>query len=410
MELKTKYQYTYFIYPFVIKENQYKMYLLKLLKDKNCNLKIFSKEKDLELYKYFVTGIREEMFFTFDFNKNKIEKLNNMELNAKATLLSKYRCCHFEYNLNDDIQARDLRDNEIFFNIQKVEIICFKPGICFLCMKTAIEDGKNFMDVLNFNYKFRDVKEETDKIGNYDKIHIQSSTFTDTEKLTEFIEQLTCCSVNNKETYLDIKKFFTYSYVCIDQEAWNMESDFEKIKENFAKYVNVLPADNHIQFDIDDIVAISKWKYAKLGITKLASTLFTSSADMNNYTLLPEQYENQYFYTYIWNLYRKIYLNKIELEFKYLNNINKVRKKFIDFNKHIWIQEITQDEIGAEYDKKLESVFEIEQGYSDIKNKYDILYKEKNIEKDMNTTFIISVILILSLIFNIINFFVLSKS
>ena len=34
MELKTKYQYTYFIYPYVIKENKFTKYLLKLLKDK----------------------------------------------------------------------------------------------------------------------------------------------------------------------------------------------------------------------------------------------------------------------------------------------------------------------------------------------------------------------------------------
>ena len=39
MELKTNYQYTYFIYPFVIKDDKYKEYILKMLKDKNCNLK-----------------------------------------------------------------------------------------------------------------------------------------------------------------------------------------------------------------------------------------------------------------------------------------------------------------------------------------------------------------------------------
>ena len=31
MGLKTKYQYTYFIYPYVIKENKFTKYLLKLL-------------------------------------------------------------------------------------------------------------------------------------------------------------------------------------------------------------------------------------------------------------------------------------------------------------------------------------------------------------------------------------------
>lgn len=45
MELKTKYQYTYFIYPYVIKENRYIKYLLRLLKDKNCKLRTFRKTK-----------------------------------------------------------------------------------------------------------------------------------------------------------------------------------------------------------------------------------------------------------------------------------------------------------------------------------------------------------------------------
>ena len=45
MELKTNYQYTYFIHPFIVKENRYQKYLLKLLKDKKCNIKIFKKEK-----------------------------------------------------------------------------------------------------------------------------------------------------------------------------------------------------------------------------------------------------------------------------------------------------------------------------------------------------------------------------
>ena len=44
MELKTKYQYTYFIYPFVIKENKYQKHMLRLIKDQNFELKIFDKQ------------------------------------------------------------------------------------------------------------------------------------------------------------------------------------------------------------------------------------------------------------------------------------------------------------------------------------------------------------------------------
>ena len=46
MELKINYQYTYFIHPFIIEENKYKEYIIKMLKDKNIRLKIFEKEAE----------------------------------------------------------------------------------------------------------------------------------------------------------------------------------------------------------------------------------------------------------------------------------------------------------------------------------------------------------------------------
>ena len=62
MELKTNYQYTYFIHPFVIKDGKYQRYLLKMLRDKNCNLKVFQKEKDFRMYKYFLPKTRDFLF------------------------------------------------------------------------------------------------------------------------------------------------------------------------------------------------------------------------------------------------------------------------------------------------------------------------------------------------------------
>ena len=47
MELKTKNQYSNFLYPFMVKENRYVKYMLKLLKNPYCKLKIFQKEKDI---------------------------------------------------------------------------------------------------------------------------------------------------------------------------------------------------------------------------------------------------------------------------------------------------------------------------------------------------------------------------
>ena len=75
MELKTNYQYKYFIHPFIIKENRYQKYILKMLKDKRCNLKIFQKEKDLKMYQYFLPKTREFLFSSFSFGNTKLKKL-----------------------------------------------------------------------------------------------------------------------------------------------------------------------------------------------------------------------------------------------------------------------------------------------------------------------------------------------
>ena len=203
----------------------------------------------------------------------------------------------------------------------------------------------------------------------------------------------------------------TYSYVCIDQEAWNSTNEFDKIKHNFIKYANILPADNSRNYEMEKekIKILSKWKYAKVGLTKLGCTLFSSSSDMNNYTILPDEYENQYFYTYILNLYKKIYLKKLQLKFKNPKLVKKARKEFIDFTKKIWIQEITEDEIGTVLNHRMQETFELEKLYGEVKNKYDVLYKDLNIEKNKTATILIAVILVASLLFNILNFITLMK-
>ena len=159
----------------------------------------------------------------------------------------------------------------------------------------------------------------------------------------------------------------------------------------------------------EKIKILSKWKYAKVGLTKLGCTLFSSSSDMNNYTILPDEYENQYFYTYILNLYKKIYLKKLQLKFKNPKLVKKARKEFIDFTKKIWIQEITEDEIGTVLNHRMQETFELEKLYGEVKNKYDVLYKDLNIEKNKTVTILIAVILVASLLFNILNFITLMK-
>jgi len=407
MELKTNYQYTYFIHPFIIKDGKYQKYILKLLKDKNCNLKIFKKEKDLKLNKYFLPKTRELLFSSFRYGNTKFKKLEELPIETRAALLAKNPCNIFEYTIKKDIQGKLDKNDGIFFNIQKIEIICFSTGICFLAIKTNIEEYSDFSNILNFNYKFKDINNELINLDNYDNIRIQTDSFSDIKTFQELIYGITGSNAEASRLNIDTERFLTYSYVCIDQEAWNSSNNFEQIKNQFNKYANILPADNSRDYEYEKIETFSKWKYAKIGLTKLGMTLFSSSVDMNNYTILPEEYENQFIYTYILNLYKKIYLKKIELEFKNTTKIKKARKKFVEFTKNLWIQEITEDETGTLLNDKLQEVFELNELYNQVKNKYDILYKELNIEKERKSTILMAVILIISLILNIINFIAL---
>lgn len=431
MELKTNYQYTYFILPYVIKEGRYQKYLLKLLRDKEFKLKTFQKEKDFKMYQYFLPKTRGFLFSSFSLGNSKIKKLDDLPDETKSAILSKYPCNIFEYNIKKDIQGKieskldsqigkkseseEILENKIedksgiFFTIGKIEIICFETGICFLVIKTNIEDDYNFENVLNFNYKFRDINNEAAKLDGYDNIRLQTNSFSNAETFKDFVRKITGANLEAMKLDIDTERFLTYSYVCIDQEAWNSNTKFDDINHYYIKYANILPADNSRKLEEEKITTVSRWKYAKLAISKLGVMLFSSSEDMNNYTILPDEFENQYLYTYILNLYKKINLRKIEQKLKNTKKVKIARKKFIEFTKKMWIQEITEDEAGTMLNHKIGEVLELESLYGQVKNKYDVLYKDLNIEKDKKVTIIIGIILVASLIFNVLNFIALMR-
>ena len=378
-----------------------------MLKDKRCNLKIFQKEKDLKMYQYFLPKTREFLFSSFSFGNAKLKKLEELPIETQSAILSKYECNIFEYTLKKDIQGKIDEKKGIFFNVQKIEVICFKTGIGFLVMKTSIEDYQNFANILNFNYKFKSINQEQTNLDKYDNIRLQTSSFEDVETFREFITGITGANLGASKLDIDTERFLTYSYVCIDQSAWNHENEFEKIKHNFEKYALIFPADNSRNIESKNIKTMSKWKYAKVALSKQGVMLFSSSADMNNYTILPDEYEKQYLYTYILNLYKKIELKKIEQEFKDPKKVKKARNKFVEFTRNMWIQEITEDETGTMLNHKIQEALETEKIFAQVKNKYDILYKDLNIEKNKFATIAISVVLVASLIFNILNFIML---
>lgn len=410
MELKTKYQYSYFIYPYSIKENKYEKYLLKLLKDRKIKVKFMQKEKDLELYTYFVPAIRKFMFQDFKYSAEKVRRFKEFDKKMQATLLAKNDCTILEYNIEQGVQGKSGEEEGIFFQVSKIEIICFKTGICFLCMKTNVEDTNQFSDVLNFNYKFREInQEEINNLKKYEHIRLQNNTFSDVKGLGELIKDITGARLENKQLNLDTNRFYTHSYTCIEQENWKEEEEFEKIEFEFLKYVNMAPSGHKTAFKRKETQILSNSKFVRIGFSKLGTTLLTSGKDTYNYTKLPDTFEKEYLYTYILNLYKKIYLSKIESEFKNPLKTKKAREKFVQFTKNIWVQEITSDDEGSQINQTYQTTLELEKLYHNIKTKYDLAYKELNIEKTSKVNTYILILLAISLFLNILNFVVLIK-
>lgn len=405
MKQKTKYQYSYFIYPYIIEEEKYERYLLKLLRDKHCKLKIWEREKDFNIYTYFLPKVREYLFWSFSYSKEKKRKLEELEVKMKSTLLAKYPCTMFEYTLGEEIQGKVGEANGIFFDIQKIEIVCFQTGICFLLLKTTVEGENDFSDVLNFNYKFRDINSEFISLKNYENIRLQTNAFKDMKELSTVIKGITGSNKEAKEMNLEKERFLTYSYVCLDDMERKLEEeDFSDLKEEFVKFSNILPSNYQVNYS-EERYRKQIWqplKYTRMGFTKQGTVLLTTTSYPENYTKLPFAFEKEYLYTYLLTLYKKIYLKKMNLEFKKgkkTRKFQKAKEQFLDFTSNIWIQEITEDEEGCRLHKKWKETLELEYLYAETKNQYEMIYKDLTIGVTRKINYFLMAVLVGTLLF-----------
>ncbi|MGN1330579.1 MAG: hypothetical protein ACI4VN_04505 [Clostridia bacterium] len=400
MELSFKYQYTYFLYPYIIEPDKYERYLLSLLKDKKTTLKIFEKEKDLDIYNYFSPTIRENYFPTFEIREKELRSFKELNSEKKAKILSKHGCVCFEYMLGETVEGNE-QENGVVFNIPKIDIICFNTGICFLSIKTTIEQSEKFSDILNFNYKFKEINSEFAGLKQYDNINIQTEKLEDARQISDIIKKITGNQKSSEEVE---NKFYTFGYTCIPSEYWNDRNEFQSFENEFLKYVNTFPSnyitDLNKESEEQNLSVISKLKYSRTGITKSNCNLLCSTVDMYNYTKLPYEYETVIYYTYILRLYQKIFLQQVNLEFRSYSKIIHIRKRFIEFTKTMWAKEITNDDTGSLYYRMLGSVFELDELFEQIRKKYEIIYKDLDIEKNNRNYSIMVMLLILSLILN----------
>lgn len=404
MELKTNYQYTYFIYPFAINQNKYRNYIKSLLKNSKFNVRFFDSFKDIELFKYFLPSIKDKYFQKFSFSKEKLNMFEQLNSEKRKKILLKQECIMFEYKLENEYQGKTGEKEGIFFKINKIELICFHTGICFLLIKTNIEESNHFSDILNFNYKFCNLNLESKKINNISNIKIQTDKFSNMEQITTLIEKITGTKIINSEIDIDENSFHVYTYVCIDSKYWNKNTDFKNIEKEFIKLAEVWPGSSNRYKEYDKLNILADSNYMRLRITNKCSSLICSSTESSNYTKLAFDYENQYLYTYIITLHQRYYLKKIKKQLSSDKNNEKVMKELVDFANNLCDTEITQESFGQKIYKRCREKFNIEDLYNDLKRHYDIFYKKAKIEKHINITRILIIIMALCLLFNILNF------
>ncbi len=411
MELMMKYQYTYFIHPYVIDSNKYDKYMLSLLKNKNCKLRIFEKEKDMHLYNYFLPDIRKYMFWSMGLSKSGLKSFESLDTKLKANLLAKHNCNIFQYKLDKDLQGKIGEKEGIFFEISEMKLICFKTGICFLVFKTLLQDNKKFSDILNFNYKFREINSKTYNLKEYENIKLQLDTFKDVKDISTVIKDLTGSTNYSEKINWDDGKFITYSYVCLDQSSWNEETETEALRNEFEKYRLVLPMDKHIVDSIraDEEIEIDENRYIKYGFSNTGTVLLTSDINTSNYTTVAQKYESEYLYTYIFILYKKFLLNKIGNEFNPNEHFPEVENEFLNFTKKLWIQEITNDEFGKVLEKKWNDCLNIEETFMKLKSQYDIMYKKYNIGRFSEKNGKLVIFTVILIVIGIINMILLWK-
>ena len=212
MEIKTKYQYTYFIYPYIVEDKKYEKHLYKLLTNRNCKIKQFKKENDSQIYDFFLPKVRDYLFWNLGINKVKTKKLDQFDTKMKAVLLNKYPCTIFEYDINKNIQGKAGEKDGIFFNIKKVEIICFKPGICFILLKAMLDEQSSLQDLCDFNYKFREINLIGAHTQISENIKIQTDAFQDVKGIQSFIKDITGNNKGARELNIDTERFITYSW------------------------------------------------------------------------------------------------------------------------------------------------------------------------------------------------------
>ena len=201
------------------------------------------------------------------------------------------------------------------------------------------------------------------------------------QRFSEFLGQLTGKNIEARKINLDTDRLITYSYTCLDQESWNETTDMLNLEKEFEKYRSIKPANEQVSDVTYQRDSVYKEKYLYYGFANNSTVLLTSEANIQNYNELLFEYENSQLYHFIYYLHQKVYLNKLNYEIKQAKNFENIKSRFIIFAKADWIYEITNNLTGTVLDKYYRKELNLDETFIRLKSKYDLLYKDYEVNK-----------------------------
>ena len=398
-----KFGYSYFIHPFVI-NGKYSKFIMKLMHNKKCKLHFFNREKDAKLYTYFLPKVKDLMFWSLDYSPEKIKSFNAMDDGIKNNILSTKQCVVFDYILKQDMQGKIDLDEYTYFNISKIQVICFKEKIGFVLIKAQLPEGSTLQDLCNFNYLFRDINVNVKTLRNHEKIKIQAENFSNIDDIGSLIDELTDNSKKIKKLNYEPERLLTYSYACIGQEDWN-----EQIEKEFYKFKHIKSATYNVdatKYEMEhNLYSLEDTNNCRYGITKYSTVLLTNDLNADNYTYLLERFQNEYLYNYIYVLYKELLLRKISNRFK-KNNLEKAKNSFVNYSDELYEENATNSNVGGKLSELWENEININRLYKKAKEKYDIIYKNSGIQKNFIMQKVIIGLLVLLLIVLVAGWFI----
>lgn len=379
MELKAKYHYTHFIYPFVIEENKNIAFLQSLLsKEKLWKFKIDEQKNDSELYNFFLPYMRKFLFPTLFWSKDYIKQFKGLSPLKKAYTLNKLSCSTFEYNLSS-IKTGDILDekyDQIHFDICSIQLVCFEQGNCFLDIKAEIDEGGRSIDfnkILDFNYFFRELTPRA--VSSLDKVsNIKGKKIDDIQNIAKFIGSITKGYESNDLEKIYYDKMFTYSYVCID--GWNEDNDFSKFENEFYKYQYVINSKNSALFNKDcerlKQDRYSRWQYSMFGFSRESGVVLVSDKEKFNITKMPYDYEKKYLYMLLLAFYQRMSLINFSQDLlkKDKTKVKLLKKNFTEFTHFSWFSQITNSENGMDIWKRWQTAFELPELFEEVQKEY----------------------------------------